>query len=220
MFCAVKETTGQVLAEQQLIEERERQKLMLQQMPGFVSLLFGAEHRYEYVNDAYREISGDRELVGLTVRKAFPELAGQGFYELLDQVYTTGEAFVARTMPIRLDRGDHERFLDFIYQPVHERGIVNGIFVGGYDVTERVQIERALRDGEIQLRKLNETLERRVSEAVAERKILADIVDGTDAFVQVADPEFRWLAINQAAIREFQRILDPSPRLGNRCLRP
>jgi hypothetical protein len=32
---------------------------------------------------------------------------------------------------------------------------------------------------------LNETLERRVAEALAERKIFADLVEGTDTFVQV-----------------------------------
>ena len=33
----------------------------------------------------------------------------------------------------------------------------------------------------------NETLERRVSEALAERKLLADIVETTNAFVQISD---------------------------------
>ena len=64
------------------------------------------------------------------------------------------------------------------------------------------------------LRELNETLERRVTEALAERKILADIVEGTNAFVQVADLEYRWLAINQAAANEFERIFGPRPRVG------
>ena len=64
------------------------------------------------------------------------------------------------------------------------------------------------------LRELNETLERRVAESLAERKILADIVEGTNAFVQVADLEYRWLAINQAAANEFERIFGLRPRVG------
>ena len=64
------------------------------------------------------------------------------------------------------------------------------------------------------LRELNETLERRVAEALAERRVLADIVEGTDAFVQVADLEFRWLAINKAAADEFERIFGVRPRVG------
>ena len=75
------------------------------------------------------------------MREAFPELAGQGFYELLDQVYATGERFVAHHIPVRLqatpDAAVEERFLDFIYEPVlDEAGRVTGIFCEGQDVTE------------------------------------------------------------------------------------
>jgi signal transduction histidine kinase len=169
MFCAVKETTGQVLAERRLIEERERQRLMLQQMPGFAALLFGPEHRYEYVNDAYREIAGERDFIGRSVREVFPELEGQGYYERLDRVYATGEAFAARAIPLRLNRADGDRFIDMIYEPIREDGeAVTGIFVGGYDVTERVLIEAVLRERETRLKELNETLEARVAERTAE----------------------------------------------------
>lgn len=64
----------------------------------------------------------------------------------------------------------------------------------------------ARRNAEEQLRQLNETLERRVAEALAERRLLADVIGGTDIFVQVADRDFTWLAINAAAATEFARI--------------
>ncbi|WIW45361.1 PAS domain S-box protein [Bradyrhizobium sp. 62B] len=67
---------------------------------------------------------------------------------------------------------------------------------------------------EAKLKELNETLERRISEVLAERKVLADIVEGTDAFVQVVDLEFRWLAINRAAANEFQKIFGVRPQAG------
>ena len=144
VVCA--ETTEHMLAGRRLGVERERQRLMLQQMPGFAALLSGPEHRCVYVNDAYREIAGDRDFIGRTVREAFPDIAEQGFYELLDRVYATGEAFAAREAPIRLDRPDGERFIDFLYQPVRDDlGQVTGIFVGGYDVTERRRAEAELR---------------------------------------------------------------------------
>ena len=71
---------------------------------------------------------------------------------------------------------------------------------------------------EARLRELNETLERRVSEALAERKLLADIVEGMDAFVQVADLDFRWMAINKAAADEFERLFGRRPRPGANML--
>ncbi|HEV2569349.1 MAG TPA: PAS domain S-box protein [Sphingomonas sp.] len=79
------------------------------------------------------------------------------------------------------------------------------------DITARKAVEERLRE-------LNETLERRVAEALAERKLLADIVEGTDAFVQVVDAEFRWLAINRAAADEFDRIFGVRPVVGQSML--
>jgi PAS domain S-box-containing protein len=68
--------------------------------------------------------------------------------------------------------------------------------------------------GEARFKELNETLERRISEVLAERKVLADIVEGTDAFVQVVDLDFRWLAINKASAEEFEKIFGVWPRTG------
>ena len=76
----------------------------------------------------------------------------------------------------------------------------------------------AQRLNEAALRSLNANLERRVGEALAERKLLADLVEGTDAFVQVVDMEFRWLAINRAAANEFERIFGVKPHVGQSIL--
>ncbi len=70
------------------------------------------------------------------------------------------------------------------------------------------------------LQQLNETLEARVAETLAERRVLADIVEGTDAFVQVADTDFRWLAINTASAREFERIFGVMPKSWRIDARP
>ena len=90
-------------------------------------------------------------------------------------------------------------------------GNITEWFGAASDVTARKNAEAALRE-------LNETLERRVTEALAERKILADIVEGTNAFVQVADLDYRWLAINNAAANEFERIFGVRPKAGDSML--
>lgn len=64
----------------------------------------------------------------------------------------------------------------------------------------------------------NEDLERRVSEALAERQLLADIVETTDAFVQISDLKFSWLGINKAAAEEFERIFGVRPKVGDNML--
>jgi PAS domain S-box-containing protein len=71
---------------------------------------------------------------------------------------------------------------------------------------------------ESRLRELNRTLEQRVAEALAERRLLADIVEGTDAFVQVLDLDFRWLAVNRAAADEFERVFGLRPKVGDNMI--
>ncbi|MFC5511273.1 PAS domain-containing protein [Massilia jejuensis] len=141
----------------------ERLNALFQQAPSFMAVLRGPEHVYELVNDAIVELMGQRQYLGRTVREAVPELAGQGFHDLLDRVYASGEAFVAHAMPAQLRRHGgqlEERFLDFIYQPIlgdgHE---VSGVFVEGTDVTDQV---RALAEVEEKVKRL-ESAERQLA---------------------------------------------------------
>ena len=65
------------------------------------------------------------------------------------------------------------------------------------------------------LAELNETLEARVDAAIAEHKVLADIVESTDAMVQVVDLDCRILALNHASAAEFERRHGVRPRIGD-----
>ena len=154
------ETTDQVLAEREAATQRNRQLGLLNQMPGFVAVLRGPEHVYEFVNNAYVEISGARDFIGRGVREVFPELAGQGFYELLDTAYATGERFVARALPVRLATQPELRFIDLLYEPTRDAtGAIDGIFVGGYDVTEQKKAEAKMALSEESLRLTTEAAE-------------------------------------------------------------
>ncbi|MFL6674118.1 MAG: ATP-binding protein [Massilia sp.] len=150
VYCACVETTAQVLAEKYRNEENQRLVELFEQAPGFIAVLRGPEHVFELTNRSYLQLMGGRKLVGLSVRQAVPEVAGQGFFELLDDVYTSGKAFVGRASPLLVQRDPsgriEERFIDFIYQPFRDAsGNVAGIFVEGSDVTARKEVEDELR---------------------------------------------------------------------------
>ncbi len=120
-------------------EELERLRSLFEQSPSFVAVLEGPDHVFKITNPAYLRLIGNRDVIGMPVRIALPEVAEQGFCELLDQVYATGEPFVGRATAIELDndRAERERrYVDFTYQPLKTaHGTVSGIFVEGVDVT-------------------------------------------------------------------------------------
>jgi PAS domain S-box-containing protein len=170
VIAIVVETTERVLADRRSAAELERQRRLFSQMPGFVGVLTGPEHVYEYVNEAYVKISERSDFIGRSIREVFPDLEGQGFFELLDQVYSTGHGVVTRGMELRLHGGDEVQFIDFVYEPIrNDQGEVAGIFVGGYEVTEAHRAAAALRVSEARLRELNANLERQVIERAQAR---------------------------------------------------
>lgn len=79
---------------------------------------------------------------------------------------------------------------------------------------ELKQERSRLAKSEAKLREANEKLGQKFAEALEEKRVLADIVEGTDAFVQVADINYRWLAINRASRDEFERIFGIRPQVG------
>lgn len=163
MFCTCTETTEAVLLRRREEEERERLARMFEQAPGFITILKGPEHEFEFVNATYRRLFGDRDYVGKTVRQTFPELEGQQFFSLLEQVFRTGQRFVADGVPIRIESPNREpaqeRLLDFIYEPlIDSSGQVTGIFVEGHDVTAHHAAVDALRESEARLRALTDNL--------------------------------------------------------------
>jgi PAS domain S-box-containing protein len=139
--------------------------------PGFVALLRGPEHVFELANKAYSQLVGHRELLGKSVRDALPEVVRQGFPDLLDRVFRTGEPFLGKAVKVSLQSEPggplRDAFLDFVYQPMFsEQGDVTGILVQGYDVTSakrneqlRLEAEDAVRVSEERFRTLFESID-------------------------------------------------------------
>lgn len=83
-------------AEQQREALRQQQRLLRQilgQLPAAIVTLSGPTHQHSFFNDSYQLLSGQRTVLGQTVAEVFPEVVEQGFVSLLDQVYTTGQAY-------------------------------------------------------------------------------------------------------------------------------
>jgi PAS domain S-box-containing protein len=162
VLAIVVETTQQVLeeekrkkAEANLQLERQKLKALFNEAPAFVAVLSGPEHIYTLANPRYMQLIGNREIMGKPVRVALPELEGSGIFELLDEVYKSGNPFVGKEVELKIDRTGTGRlettFLNFAYQPIsdHHDGTTD-ILVHAVEVTEQVrsrkQIEQIAED--------------------------------------------------------------------------
>jgi PAS domain S-box-containing protein len=135
------ETTTHVASTRRISEENAHRYSLFERLPAFIGVLRGPEHVYEYVNQSYERFVGRGDLVGQPVRAQFPDLEGQGFFEMLDGVYATGKPVVLQSVPIRF--AGEDRFMDLRYDPTYDdSGAVNGIFVSGHDLTDRVLAEQ------------------------------------------------------------------------------
>ena len=156
--------------EQQLLTESEREERrwreLLQLAPAAIAILNGPEHRWAYVNPAYLEVIGKakaEDLLGKPIRETLPELEGQGYFEMLDQVYESGEPAMGTERKARLNRGPggqaEDAYFNFVYQPLrNSAGVVEGVFVHAVDVTTQAHARLALERSEQQFRMLAESI--------------------------------------------------------------
>jgi signal transduction histidine kinase len=171
VFVTVFDVTSEVRARRErdraLAEaEAERQRLqeVFQQSPAFVATLRGPDHVFEMVNPPYEQLVGQRNLVGRPVREALPEVVSQGFIDLLDRVYTTGEPFIGTEAEILLHPDESgppvTRYLNFVYLALRDgHSVVAGILAHGVDVTAQVLARREVEGKAAELMQVARALE-------------------------------------------------------------
>lgn len=131
--------------------ERRRFSDMFSKAPVMMCILIGEDLVFESANDVYYKFSGRKDIIGKSVRDVFPEAEGQGIFELMVQVYQTGEIYCVNERFLQLDiqgNGVMENFyISFMFQPYRdEEGEVKGIFFFGVDVTEQVTARKVVED--------------------------------------------------------------------------
>ncbi len=136
-----------LLREQQARREVELQRGylygLLMQAPAHICFTQGSEHVFEFANIQYRQLVGDRELIGSPIRQVFPELAEQNIFELMDHVLATGEGYIGREVGVQLHSQTNAeaetRFFNFVYQPMYDLGgAVSGVMTFAFEVTDHM----------------------------------------------------------------------------------
>ena len=80
-----------------------------------------------------------------------------------------------------------------------------------WEAVERARAENALRQ-------LNATLEQRVEDAVAQRRLWGELLDSVTALVAAVGNDYRFLALNRAYADRFERRIGVRPEVGQSLL--
>ncbi|WP_295184428.1 PAS domain-containing protein [uncultured Brevundimonas sp.] len=179
---------------------------MFAHAPGFMALVTGPEHRFELTNPNYQKVIGHREVIGRTVAEVLTDAVAQGYLDLLDQVYRTGEPHRAESAryAVQAEPGGEvvDRYVDFVFQPLKEDGRVWGIFIQGMDVSDRHRADQALALSEARYGALFAAMATgfcviEMKFDAADRPVDYRIVEGNKAFEEMTglvDPYGRWVS--------------------------
>ena len=146
----------------------QRLTQILSQSPAAVTTLEGPEHRYTFTNARYDALAEHRASLGRTAAECFPEASSQGFIELLDTVYRTGEPYEGQEMPFEFQNpmnGERRQaYFNFSYQALRDyQGQVTGVLAFGMDVTPQVLARREAAALQAQARATDERLRRQAA---------------------------------------------------------
>ncbi|MCA8831610.1 PAS domain-containing sensor histidine kinase [Hymenobacter pini] len=193
------EVTGVIVIGTEVTEQvQSRQLQQVQQQlldglfldaPAPIAILAGPDMVYQLVNPAYQQLFPGRELLNRPLLEALPELLDTPVPELLRQVYATGETYVAREMELRLARQPgnllETAYFTFTYQARRSaEGLVNGVLVFAYDVTQQVQARLVLEDSQVQTQLLADELQKTNTQLI---RANADL----DTFVYMASHDLK-----------------------------
>lgn len=149
---------------------------LFMQLPAAIAVVRGRDHIFDFCNPkCFEAIGRDRRILGKSIREALPEIAQQGFVEILDKVYVSGVPFYGSDMLVQLNKMDVGRLGDYYFnlsfQPI--RGVdneVEGILIHALDVTSQVHARARIEESEAKYKALFEKLEIMVQKRTEELK--------------------------------------------------
>ena len=203
VFVTCTETTQKVLNLEKLAESEMRYSKMLMQSPFAFAIFKGKDMVIAFANNSMKEVLGKgTDIEGKQLLEVLPELRGQPFPSLLDDVFTTGIPYYANETLAKLYRNGkiEDVYFNFVYQPYREvDDSVSGITVIAYECTNEVMAKHKIAESEERFRTLAETLpqlvwitnEKGEQEYVSERwqEYSGIKPTGTNTWLQIIHPD-------------------------------
>lgn len=166
----------------QRTEAEKNLRKLFEQIPVGISIFEGPNHTISLANEKTLEVWGKpaEAVMNKTVMEVFPELRVQGFEEILNNVYQTGESFYSNEMPLTFQRNGTIQTLhiNFVYKALRNfDSQITGIVGVGVDVTELVNARKEV--------------ERHACELEDKNQLLTKINNDLDNFIYTASHDLK-----------------------------
>ncbi|WP_281632253.1 PAS domain-containing sensor histidine kinase [Flavobacterium luteolum] len=174
------ETTEQVVTRKKLEESEKRFRNTVKQLPLGICILKGPELIAEMVNSTYLHIidKEEKDILDKPIFDSVPE-AKEKVFPLLKNVFETGTAYFTDELPVTLNRYNKEElgYFNLVFYPLKdENGVIEGVTVVSYEVTEEVKARHLLTESEKAFR-----------EIVMDSPIAMAIFRGKDFIIEMAN---------------------------------
>jgi signal transduction histidine kinase len=153
---SLEERNEQLQQAQQILEDtitelevtEKRLKFIISDAPVAIGVLRGTDFVVETANVMILEAWGkSNTVIGQPLIKAIPELEGQKFIGILNDVYNTGVTYYGDEEQVYLLRNGQKElvYFNFVYQPVKDaNGATTSILIVASTVTEQVVLRKDL----------------------------------------------------------------------------
>jgi PAS domain S-box-containing protein len=149
---------------------------LLNEGPISYSMFRGSDFVIELANDEALKLWGkDKSVIGKKLTDAIPELIGQPYLKIIENVYHTGMTYEGKENLAYLEKNGvlTPVYVNFIYKAVpNDAGDEHRILCVGYDVTEQVTSRKATEDAEARARFTEKKFRNTVSQAPVGMAIL------------------------------------------------
>ncbi len=193
-----KETVAHQLlteSENRLANERMVLYNSFMNAPAGIAIYKGQTHMYEFANLEHEKIARRKITIGKTVEALFPELESQGLIAMLNNVFLTGEPFIANEFPIKLHSEGTDQlvlgYYNLVVQPLmDDKGNTERILSHAVEVTDQVRAKQQI-----------ETSEKRFAAAV---EAIQGILWTNNAKGEMEGEQRGWASLTGQSYEEYQ----------------
>lgn len=164
------------------------QQTLVNTLPIAAAIFTGQNYTISAVNPQMLDIwSKDQSVTGMNLSDVLPDICEQGFFTLLNQVYSTGSEYHNADCKTRLLVNGHlqTKYFDFSFKPlIDAQGIIYGVVNTAVETTERTLYAQQLQQVNEELSAVNEEFQAANEELLATNEELHSLHNQRDSLHQ------------------------------------